>query len=123
MGFSGDQTKHTLTPGWAGPGRARGGGGELRTAGFAARQVQDDGLDALSGRGGVGPPRPAEVAERSHSFARKVVGGEPVVVHHREGQAGEAVAVVLGTHVAAGHAGWSGDRGQRTAGAGGGTHK
>lgn len=99
------------------------GGEELRTAGFAARQVQDDGLDALSGQGRVGPPWPAEVAERSHGFARKVVGGEPVVVHHREGQAGEAVAVVLGTHVAAGHAGWSGDRGQRTAGGGGGTHK
>lgn len=75
---------------------------QSRTAGFVARQVQDDGLNALPGRGGVGSPRPAEVAERRHGFPGEVVGGEPVVVHHGEGQTREPVSVLFGTHVAAG---------------------
>lgn len=63
--------------------------------------MEDYGLDALAGRRGVGSARPAEVAERGHGLAGKVVGGEPVVVHHSEGQAGEPVSVVLGADVAA----------------------
>lgn len=63
--------------------------------------MEDDRLDALPGWRGVGSAGPAEVAERRHSLAGKVVGGEPVVVHHSEGQAGEPVAVVLGADVAA----------------------
>lgn len=65
--------------------------------------MKDEGLDTLAGRGGVGSPRPAEVAERSHGLTGEVIGGEPVVVHHREGQAGETVAVLFGTDVAGRH--------------------
>lgn len=100
MGFSADESRQTLTPASQTAGGCSRGELRLRTAGLAARQMQDDGLDALARRRGVGSPRPAEVTERSHGFAGKVVGGEPVVVHHRKGQAGEAVSVVLGTDVA-----------------------
>lgn len=97
---------------------------QVRTAGLAPRQMQDGGLDALARRRGVGSPRPAEVTERSHGFTGEVVGGEPVVVHDGEGQAGEAVSVLLRTDVAGGHGG----RDQRareggTPTGGGGTHK
>lgn len=74
--------------------------GATCTAGFTARQVEDDGLDALAGWRGVRSPGPAEVAEGSHGFSGEVVGGEPVVVHHSEGQAGKPVSVLLGTDVA-----------------------
>lgn len=77
----------------------------VRTAGLAARQMQDGGLDALAGWRGVGSSRPAEVAERSHGLAGEVVGGEPVVVHDGEGQTGEPVSVLLRTDVAGGHGG------------------
>lgn len=79
-----------------------------RTAGFAAGQVEDDGLDALARGRGAGSPRPAEVAERSHGFPGEVVGGEPVVVHHGEGQAGVPVPVLLRADVAARHGGEGG---------------
>lgn len=77
--------------------------GAIRTAGFTARQVEDGGLDALPGWRGVRSPRPAEVAERGHGFTGKVVGGQPVVVHHSEGQAGEPVSVLFRADVAGRH--------------------
>lgn len=96
----------------------------VRTAGFAARQMQDGGLDALAGRRGVGSSRPAEVTERSHGFTGEVVGGEPVVVHDGEGQTGEAVSVLLRTDVAGGQGGIDQRAHEgRTPTGGGGTHK
>lgn len=109
IGFSADESTQTLTPAAGEPAAAA--RPRVRTAGLAAGQVEDDGLHALPRRRGVGPPRPAEVAERSHGFPGKVVGGEPVVVHDGEGQAGEAVSVVFGADVAARHRG--GDQGTR----------
>lgn len=67
------------------------------TTGFAAGQVQNDGLDILSCSRGVGSPRPAEVAEWSDSFSSKVVGRQPVIVHHSEGQTGVPVPVLFRT--------------------------
>lgn len=75
--------------------------GGVFTTRFTARQVQDGWLDTLASRRGVRSPRPAEVAERSHGFPSKVVGGEPVVVHHSEGQTGKPMSVLLRTDVAA----------------------
>lgn len=69
------------------------------TAGFTARQVQNDRLDALASWCGVRSPGPAEVTERCDGVAGKVVGRKPVVVHHGEGQTGISVSVLLRTDV------------------------
>ena len=77
--------------------------GAICTAGFTARQVENDRLDALAGWWGVRSPRPAEVAERSHGFSGEVVGGKPVIVHHSEGQTRKPVSVLLRTDVTGRH--------------------
>lgn len=74
--------------------------GAVCTAGFTARQMQNDRLDALASRWGVRSPRPAEVAERSDGFSSEVVGGQPIVVHHSKGQTGKPVPVLFRTDVA-----------------------
>lgn len=73
----------------------------VRTAGFTARQVQNDGLDTFARRRCIWPPWPAEVTQRGDGFAGEVVGGQPVVVHHSEGQTGVSVSVLFRTHMAA----------------------
>lgn len=83
------------------------------TAGFTARQVEDGWLDTLPCRRRVWSAGPAEVAERSHGFTGEVVGGEPVVVHHSEGQTGESVSVLFRTHMAGRHGGQISSRNMR----------
>ncbi len=77
--------------------------GATCTAGFTARQVENDRLDALAGCWGCRSPRPTEVAERSHGFTGEVVGGKPVIIHHSEGQTGKPVSVLFRTDVAGRH--------------------
>lgn len=57
--------------------------------------MQDDRLKGLSSRRGARSARPAEVTQWGHSLAGKIVGGQPVIVHHSEGQTGTSVSVLL----------------------------
>lgn len=70
------------------------------TAGFTARQMENEGLDILPGRWCIRSPWPAEVTQRSDSLAGEIVGRKPVIVHHSEGQTGKSVSVLLRTDVA-----------------------
>lgn len=67
--------------------------------------MQDHWLDGLAGSRGVGSSWPAEVTEGGHSLPSKVVGGQPVIVHHSEGQTGKPVSVLFRAHMTIGHRG------------------
>lgn len=57
--------------------------------------MQDDGLKGLSSRCGTRPARPAEVTQWGNSLASEIISGQPIIVHHSEGQTGTPVPVLL----------------------------
>lgn len=68
---------------------------DYHTAWFLAGQVEDDGLKGLSSRCGTRPARPTEVTQWGHSLASEIISGQPIIVHHSEGQTGTPVPVLL----------------------------
>ncbi len=57
--------------------------------------MQYNRLKGLSSRRGTWPARPAEVTQWGNSLASEIISGQPIIVHHSEGQTGTPVPVLL----------------------------